>query len=67
MNVLIMKDLIAAHSYVLRTKARALDPRASGIETIEVVLIAAGIVVLALALVAVLTGFFDRHKAVLEQ
>lgn len=31
------------------------------------VLIAAGIVVLALALVAVLTGFFNRHKAVLDQ
>lgn len=60
-------ELLRAHWDQLAYRTRSLDPRTRRIETIEVVVIAAAIIGLALLLVALLTGFFDRHKAPLEQ
>ena len=59
-------ELLRARAVILQIQLRARDPRNSRIETIEVVVIAAAIVGLALLLVALLTGFFDRHKGPLE-
>ena len=59
-------ELLRARAAILQMQLRARDPRNSRIETIEVVVIAAAIVGLALLLVALLTGFFDRHKGPLE-
>ena len=59
-------QLMRAHLDTLRTQLRARDPRNRRIETVEVVILAAAIIGLALLLVALLTGFFDRHKGPLE-
>lgn len=59
-------ELIRAHLSVLGRRWDSRHPGNHRIETIEVVILAAAIVGLALLLVALLTGFFDRHKGPLE-
>lgn len=66
-NIQTVAVLLRAHMHRLSAHARSADPRRRRIETIEVVVIAAAIIGLALLLVALLTGFFDRHKGPLEQ